>query len=81
MERRYKVEEVLSKTYAKEELEPTQRLLKGDNNTPLLFGGEWEEEKNCNSDFGGSWEVLEDREQLKNHLNEYYKNLFGKETV
>jgi mannosylglycoprotein endo-beta-mannosidase len=86
-QRRYKLEADMMQIYAAEE-EYWQRrggeqwLLKGDSNTAFFHSvANGRRRKTAIVSLVDKDDLIEDNEQLKRHINDYYKNLFGKEPV
>lgn len=83
--RRYKLEEELEKIYADEEIiwhkrSGEQWLLKGDANTGYFHSIANGRNRKCNIEsLEDGDEIISDPVQLQNHIESYYKNLFGKE--
>jgi hypothetical protein len=86
-QRRYKLEADMMQIYAAEE-EYWQRrggeqwLLKGDSNTAFFHSvANGRRRKTAIMSLVDKDDLIKDNEQLKRHINDYYKNLFGKEPV
>ena len=85
--RRYQIEENLSRIYAEEELYWQRRggeqwLLKGDCNTSFFHSvANGRRRKTTILSLEDEGLVIEDTAQLRNHINGFYKNLFGFEPV
>jgi hypothetical protein len=57
-------------------------VLKGDNNTAFFHSvANGRRRKTAIISLEDEDDLIEDNEQLKRHINDYYKNFFGKEPV